>query len=78
MSIEKSQIQVDSVEAVDEVSPVTLSFGGTCISGSNFSSAGGVSISGVITAGSYSGSASGLTGIGVAQTGHIIGTILIR
>lgn len=78
MSIEKSQIKVDSIEAVDEVSPVTLSYGGTCIAGSNFSAQGGVTIAGVVTAGSYSGSASGLTGIGVAQTGAIIGTILIR
>ena len=76
MAVDKSQIQVDSIVG-ESGQPVIISYGATVSSGSIFSCLGGVSIAGVVTATSFSGSGANLTNISVAQTGTVIGTILI-
>ena len=76
MAVDRSQIQVDGI-AGESDQPVLISYGATVSSGTIFSCLGGVTVAGVITATSFSGNGSGLTNITVAQTGTVIGTILI-
>lgn len=76
MAVDKSQIQVNNIVGESD-QPVLISYGATVSSGSIFSCLGGVTAAGVITATSFSGNGSGLTNIPVAQTGVVIGTILI-
>lgn len=76
MSVDRSQIKVDQIVHSDNVSPPTISFGATCVSGQIFSALGGVTVSGVCTATSFIGDGSALTGLPVATVGQIVGAIM--
>jgi len=71
MAVERSQIRVDSIEG-NNLSPVNLSFGATCVSGSQFQSLGGFSVTGIMTAANFNGDGSSLSGLSVAQQGNVI------
>lgn len=68
-----SHIKVNSIVGSDGTSPINISFGATCPSGTSFEIQGNATITGILTATSFSGSGSGLTNLSVAQVGQAIG-----
>ena len=78
MAVAQSQIQVDSIVGEDDTSQPIISYGATCVSGSQFTAQGGISVSGVMTATSFSGNGSALTNIPSATVGQTIGQIMIN
>ena len=72
MAVEQSQIQVDYIQSESD-GPITLSMGASCLSGTQFTAQGGVTVSGVCTASQFYGDGSSLSNVSVAQTGTVIG-----
>jgi hypothetical protein len=77
MTVEKSQIQVDSIESYDPTRPVIVSYGATVPSGQTFTAEGNVNIVGVVTASNFVGDGSGLTQLSIATQGRAIAFTLI-
>lgn len=73
MSVPKSQIQVNSIEAFDPVGAVQISYGATVPSGSTFTINGNADFSsGIVTAGSHSGT--NVNAIGIMTASRLVGS----
>lgn len=94
MPVQKSQIQVDSIEAYSPVGPVNCGYGASVPAGELFRVNGGISVSGVLTCGSatlsnlntvgvitassFSGNGANLTGLPIVNVSKTIAIALLR
>ena len=71
MTVPQSRIQVDSIERVDSVDPVQVSYGAAVPSGATFTINGNSSVIGVLTATNFSGT--NITSSGIMTASFLAG-----